>query len=170
MSFVDILVNAESFLNSHSSTLSPDQLYIIQGWCFFGLVALLIMSWQDVFNNKKVDDRRNWFMIGATYILIAVLHANIWIVVLVSFILMLGIFLSNKYLPSVGRADVNCLLWILLGFYLIGVKSLVVFCVVFMGVHFAYVIAAKLMDLDKLPYVPVLFFDFLFTVLLSRFI
>jgi len=40
-------------------------------WAFFGCVYLLWLTVQDFRNNMRVDDRRNWFMMGLSVSLLS---------------------------------------------------------------------------------------------------
>lgn len=166
MDFLTIMGSINGFLDSHTIVFNLQTFYVARAWMVFGLVALLLMSFQDIFNDRKIDDRRNWFMIGATYLLIAAYNANVWLAILASMAMMGFVYVASHYVKSVGRADTNCLLWMTLGFYLLGLKPLLMFFIVFTVVHFAYLGSAKLLELERMPYLPALFFDFLFVALL----
>jgi len=100
-------------------------------WVFFGIIHLLILSYQDVFKKQWVDDRHNWFMYGATASLYALYMPKIWIIILILAIAFgLGYLLTK--LKYIGEADAKTITWIFTGFAIIGIDLLAVYAAVFL--------------------------------------
>lgn len=113
---------------------------IFQGvsyWFWLGTLALIYLTFQDFKNNMRVDDRRNWFMMGAT---IALLSHNrpVLLYILAAVALGIGINILIVKLKLLGRGDANTLTWLWIGLAFIGFTNLMVFFVVFFGFYLFY--------------------------------
>jgi len=99
-------------------------------WAFLGSLYLGILTYQDIRNNMRVDDRKNWFMFGVTVMLLSHFDRSIWYVFLViGLVMLLAKFLLRFKL--VGAGDISGLSWVFLGFGWIDPSYLLLFVVVF---------------------------------------
>ena len=84
-------------------------------WFWFATIYLIMLTWQDYRNNRKVDDRRNYLMLGLTISIISHVTTAWWYKLLVTLV----ILILNRYMAKMavlGGADINTLSWIILGF------------------------------------------------------
>lgn len=99
-------------------------------WWFLGTIYLLWMTWQDYRNNRKVDDRRNWFMMGLSISIIShVLTGFLYKMVLVLGILIVMAYM--KKLKTLGEADINTTAWIMMGLGLMHWSYLAIYYAIF---------------------------------------
>lgn len=92
-------------------------------WETLGILNLLRLTWQDIKNNMMVDDRYNYFMMGASIMLLSIFKHTIGYIIGVIFtILILSQIISRKKL--LGRADANTVLWSFVGWAYIGLQWL----------------------------------------------
>ena len=111
-------------------------------WAWFGTLWLVVLTFQDFYNNMKIDDRYNWLMKGVTITLISYLQRNLFYMVT----LLIVIIIFNKYfqrLANVGEGDVSALTWIILGYGIINPFQLGFFVVTFSFASLVYILAKK---------------------------
>lgn len=102
----------------------------LQFWAFIGTFYLILLTFQDYKNKGWVDDRRNWFMMGATIMIISHIGRNFWIFLAV-IALSIGLNIYFKKKKVLGDADINSLSWMIIGFGLINVWNLIFFLMIF---------------------------------------
>lgn len=100
-------------------------------WAYFGTLYLIIMTFQDLFNNMTIDDRRNWFMMGATIALISHLGRPFWYYLLVGLLVFIMISLFNKY-NTLAKGDTSALTWIFIGFGFLSISHFIIFSINFL--------------------------------------
>lgn len=119
-------------------------------WAWFGTLYLILLTWQDFKNNRKVDDRRNFFMMGITVSLITHIPSSIWYkLALFAFVIVL-----NKYgarIKAFGKADINSFTWIFLGLGFISVFKLFWFLVIFAAIILLYMMLKQYIFKIKEP-------------------
>lgn len=118
------------------------EITVLQGvnyWFWIGSFALILLTYQDFTRNMRVDDRRNWFMMGVTITLLSHLPRPIWYILAV---VALGIGLNiliNK-LNLLGDGDANTITWLWIGYGFIGLLTLVKFLLVFLSLYVFYML------------------------------
>lgn len=142
-------------------------------WAFLGTFYLLLLTYQDYKNNMLVDERRNYFMMGVTVMLLPVLNRSFWYVIFsVIVVYFMGRFL-NKY-KVIGLGDVQALGWMFAGFLWLSVGYFVLFVMVFLFCYALWFlfgsVYARLLNIRfaslKLPFFGVLTISFVITCLL----
>lgn len=108
-------------------------------WYFFGTIYLTWLMVQDYRNKRKVDDRRNWFMMGISVSLISHIPAQFLYKVVLTFVV-IGIMFFMKKIKGLGEADINSLGWIFLGFGYIHYSYLLLYYIVFSVLTAAYLL------------------------------
>lgn len=106
-------------------------------WIFLGTIYLVWLTVQDYRNKMKVDDRKNFFMLGASLALFALLSRPFWWL----FALLVVTFFLNIVMARIngfGRGDVNTFSWIFWGFGIVGFDVLIFFSVVFVVLTLLY--------------------------------
>ncbi len=97
---------------------------------YFGILNLIIFTYQDYKNNRYVDDRKNWIMLGIAISLLTHMRRNIF------YLIGLGILtgVMNKFMNKIdalGEADNNTLTWIYLGLGIISPYYLLYYLILF---------------------------------------
>lgn len=101
-------------------------------WAFLGTIYLCVLTWQDYKNNMMVDDRKNYFMLGATVSLVSLVSLKLWyLLVLLIFLMIFQVW--GKKQKAFGEADINSFSWIFLGLGIINPYKLFAF-VLFLAV------------------------------------
>lgn len=108
---------------------------IVPFWAFTGTFYLIILTFQDYRLKMHVDDRFNFFMYGATAMLLSHVlgHYSIWYLLLIMGIGLGLRFYVNKF-KLMGEADANTFAWIFTGYGFMGFQLLVTALVFFLGV------------------------------------
>lgn len=106
-------------------------------WYWWGTIYLIYLTVQDYTNNRKVDDRKNWFMLGMTFSLLSFVPAALWYK-LTLFITITALSWLLKRVKALGEADITSLSWILIGLGLLNVYMMVVFFAFFAGCTVIY--------------------------------
>lgn len=138
-------------------------------WAFIGTIYLIILTWQDYKHNMLVDDRKNFFMLGASVILLEFFWHR-WTYRLAIFgLVILFNYLFNKY-NILGTGDVHSIIWIFLGMGLISIYALAVFVGVFIVINVIYHTIRKLVfKYNKaLPYYGVILISYVTSCLISN--
>jgi hypothetical protein len=138
-------------------------------WFFLAAIYLFIMSLQDVFNKCLVDDRFNYFMLGASVFLIMQISKSwqaiiIYIILFTLFILFQNIALKNL----VGKADTTALSWLTLTLTFLSYKYIITFIIIYSFVilfsSLLIFILAKVYKKGLIaPFFPVIFGSFIIT-------
>lgn len=104
---------------------------IFSYWSWLGTFYLLFLTYQDYTNNRKVDDRKNYFMLGLSISVLSHVYTSLWYKLgLTASIILLNIIL-RKYKP-VGQADINTISWVFLGLGLMHYTYIVMFTLIFL--------------------------------------
>lgn len=120
----------------------------ISYWSWLGTIYLLVLTWQDYKNNKMVDDRRNWLMMGLSISLISHTYTTIWYKLALAIILgLLYVFLRK--IKTLGEADTNTYTWIFLGFGLINPYYLGLFTIIFIVNTILFSLLKKLFKIEE---------------------
>ena len=93
-------------------------------WLIIGIIHLLILSYQDIRHKKLVDDRHNWFMTGATIMLLSHFHHSTKYILFISVVALSLMYFIKKF-KLMGEADTKTILWTFTGFGFIGLWSLI---------------------------------------------
>lgn len=154
---------------------------IISFWAFMGTIQLLIASWKDYVNNMKVDDRYNFFMLGASISLIPYNPHNIFYMLPLMLIVPL-LYIFIKKIKALGEGDQNSIAWLFIGYYIIGIDKVIFFLIFFAGVLLIliplryYLVPKALKKINPklntdiaLPFYPILFITFVMVNILLRF-
>ena len=114
----------------------------ISYWPWMGTIYLIILTVKDFKNNMNIDDRHNFLMMGATFVLFSHISRPFWfIILLVIMCLILNKFM-NKY-QLVGGADVSTLTWAFYGYGIINPSYLGFFILVFGLISITYMLLKK---------------------------
>lgn len=108
-------------------------------WAWLGTLALIFLTFQDFKNGMLVDDRRNYFMMGATVALLSHNHHNLWYVIN-AIGLGIGINILINKLNLLGGSDANTLTWLWIGYAFIDYRNLIIFFTVFVGFYAFYML------------------------------
>lgn len=125
-------------------------------WLFLGFVSLVVLCVQD-FRKRRVDDRRNYLMYGATFMLLTHVSRVWWYLLSVVVIVVLLSFLLKRF---VGRGDVSSFGWLFLGFAWLGVQYLLVFFLFFSFCTVAYRFGSGRFRSFKPAFMPVFLISF----------
>lgn len=98
-------------------------------WFIIGILHLLILSYQDIRHKKLVDDRHNWFMAGATIMLLSQYSHRTRYILFISVMALTLMYFINKF-KLMGEADSKTILWTFTGFGFIGLWSLIHYLIV----------------------------------------
>jgi hypothetical protein len=117
-----------------------------------------------------VDERKNYFMLGVTFGLLAIKPAPLLI-----FLFYIGfVFAFNMIMPKfkqIGKADITALSWILLGFLIMGYTELFIFLIAFLVVMVIYMIVRVIFKINyNTPFFGVLTIIFVLTCVINSFI
>lgn len=139
-------------------------------WFSLGIVRLLILTYQDFKNKMMIDDRHNYFMIGATAMLITSFNNSLWYyLALVPLIVLLRYFLIK--IGAIGKGDGNTILWMFTGFGIINPYSLVAFLFIFTVFYVIHFLFRRLLfrRRDKIQGYPVFLISFIAALFFVRF-
>jgi hypothetical protein len=134
-------------------------------WAIIGLIHLVIMSYQDIFKKRLVDDRHNYFMFGSTVMLLTVYHRSLWYI-LTLFIIVLCLNLFLKKTKAIGEADISSFNWLIFGFGYIGTDVLIFFVLTIIVLSILFFVFDKLFFKLKVPspFIPVLAISFIINI------
>lgn len=138
-------------------------------WAFIGTLYLIILTWQDYRHNMLVDDRKNYFMLGASIIMID-LFTHTWYYKLAVFVVVIGLSIVFQKYKLLGEADIKSIAWMFLGFGLVSPHVLMTFAIFFIIMLIIFeVLKRYLMKYrGKLPYYGVLLIIFVTTCLINN--
>ena len=126
-------------------------------WMFLGILHLLILTYQDIWHKRLVDERHNWFMMGATISLLALFKQPI-VYLLSLFMIVTILFIVIKKKKLIGIADNQTIVWSFIGFGIISVWILLYYTITFTIIMLLYQliawIAGKWFFKRKLEYIP----------------
>ena len=142
-----------------------NEFYIL--WFIMGTFQLCFMTYQDLKHNKKIDDRHNYIMYGAT-IMLLVAFPHKWYVFLSALIIvrMWG-YLAYK-LTGLGIGDINALTWILTGFSLAYFWLSIIFLCLLSGLLIFYLMLIRVYfgKVNFVPAFPVILLSYFLTGLI----
>lgn len=122
----------------------------------FAILNLLRMSWQDI-KTKKIDDRHNHLVLGATLFFGIITIADIW-----SFLIVIGLTIPLViiicHIFKLAQGDASALTWINYSVGFLGLHHYIVFYSCFVVANVGYLVYKKIAQHDKTPkaYFPVL--------------
>lgn len=149
---------------------------MILTWSILGAIHLFILTYQDIFKKRWVDDRHNYFMIGATMMLLELYNINFW--ALFGVIITAGLLISyvTKF-KVMGAADTKTIGWTFTGFAIISIPVLIKYAILFFSLlTTAFIVAYFLKNQKrikiinkrqyKIPLYPVFFAAYIYTILM----
>lgn len=90
----------------------------ISFWAWMGTTYLLYLTYSDA-KKMLIDERKNYFMMGATASIAAILHPQLWFVMfLIVFCYFIIPFVLKKF-KLIGPGDVSAFVWLFFGFGII---------------------------------------------------
>ena len=137
-------------------------------WAWLGTIYLIILSYQDIKNNMNVDDRKNYFMFGATFALLSHIDRPLWIILLF-FGIIIGLNYYMNKIKVLGEADNTTLIWIFYGFAIINPAFLAYFAGFFIIITLIYAWTKNnVYKVKTAPFYPVLLLTFILTNILFK--
>lgn len=103
---------------------------MLRYWLMFGLIALCMLTYQDYKNKMRVDDRKNYFMMGVSICLMTFINRSLWYLLALITITLIMSFLLSKF-KVIGQGDINSLGWIFYGYGLLDPSVLLWFFIFF---------------------------------------
>ena len=89
----------------------------ISYWPWLGTIYLIILTYQDYKNGMMIDDRKNYFMMGASFMLFSHFSRPLFYFILVLSIVIAFNWFQTKYMQKwIGKGDISAITWILLGY------------------------------------------------------
>jgi hypothetical protein len=118
------------------------------------MISLVLNTIKDV-REKLIDERRNWFILGAVIMMYAIVYVpyRLLAVFTIPFIIT---YLFKK--AGLASGDINALVYLSLGYYFFGLRALLTFILVVLFGHLAVgsVIRGVFKIKDKYPFMPVI--------------
>lgn len=142
-------------------------------WAFVGVIHLLILTYQDLKHKRLVDDRHNWFMMGATLSLLS-LYKNKFLYILALCVITAILLSFIKKKGILGSADNKTILWSFIGFGIISYWILAYYAAIFIVIMILYQILAKIIakvlkkEYKVLPGYPVFLVTFIVTIFIYK--
>lgn len=90
-------------------------------WAFFGILYLTIMAWQDIKNKMLIDERHNYFMTGATAMLLSIYKHDLLYILIIMAVVFLTISTFKKS-KTLAEGDIQAVSWGIVGFGLIDLR------------------------------------------------
>lgn len=100
-------------------------------WFSIGAIYLLWLTIQDYRNERIVDDRKNWFMLGLSISIISHVPTTLGYKLTITAVIIIFNIFMKKFNVDIGEADINSLSWILTGLGLMHYYYLLYFFVFF---------------------------------------
>lgn len=134
---------------------------------WFGTIYLLILTYQDIKHRMRIDDRKNYFMLGISISLYSHFTRSIWFVL---FIIGLWLLFTRfvKRLNVFGEGDVNAFYWIFIGLSIINPFNVIWFlcCLIFLTILYLLFKKYVLRTRKPTPYFIVILFSFILFALI----
>ena len=111
-------------------------------WAWIGTFNLILLMIQDYTNNRWVDDRKNWLMVGVSIGLLHIFGATWWVIILIVLVGAAMRFFLVRY-NALGEADINSIFWIYLGYCFINIAFFIWFIAMFIGLYVIYFAVKK---------------------------
>lgn len=102
---------------------------MINLWAFLGIFHLFFLAIQDIFNKNWIDDRHNWFMLGATIMLLNAYKRGFIYIMLIVLSILLIVFILKK-LKLMASGDFGAVTWTFMGFAFIQPMYMVYYAVI----------------------------------------
>lgn len=110
-------------------------------WVYMATFYLILLTYQDFKNNMKVDDRRNYFMLGVTFSLLSHVPHKIWYLLAIIFIPIIFIELMKyKGKEYIGSGDLSAFRWIMIGYGIMNIVYLAWFFIILLCISLIYVV------------------------------
>lgn len=137
----------------------------ISYFAWLGTIYLFILTWMDLKNNMRIDDRFNHFMLGISISLYSHYnHGILYGISILGIVLLLRLLLSK--MKFVGDGDSNTLMWIFLGLSIINPIHTFFFYILFITITILYRLLIKILKLSMpQPYYPVILLSFILNCL-----
>jgi hypothetical protein len=139
-------------------------------WAWTGVLYLLTLTYQDIFRHRIIDNRLNWFMLGMTYGLLAMIHHDLYYIISVALVGFGISWLMTKY--GFGKGDAYSMMWCFVGWSFVGLQAgfLFVACiflvVLVMRAYFYVTIRLRKLNMQNpvvLPFYPAFLAIFVLT-------
>ncbi len=112
---------------------------------FLSILMLIYNTFRDI-RTREIDERYNYFMFGATMMLLGYFKINIILVFILIFLTIIVILLTKKFMAT---GDLQALVWILLGFGAIEHFKIIKFLIAFTGLFILSFITKKLIKKER---------------------
>lgn len=100
-------------------------------WSILGTMYLIFLTYQDYTNNRMVDDRKNYFMLGLSISILSHISSTLWYKLSLTLSIIILNVILKKYKP-LGEADINTISWVFLGLGLMHYTYIILFTLVFL--------------------------------------
>lgn len=137
---------------------------MIEYYIYIATFYLVVLTYQDLTNNRRVDDRANWLCMGLALSLISHVPHNLWYMLAGLPILLIFRIALLKF-NAVGEADINSFVWILYGFYVINISALITFSAIFIGFYLLKTITMVVLKKKYLPLYPEILGSWIITII-----
>jgi|GEM_PF-4991040 len=133
----------------------------VSWWALSGAVYLVFMLISDI-KEMTIDDRYNYLMYGLTFALFFLSHLSFWrrLILLIIAIIIVNMIKKTKVF---GDGDISALYWLIYGFALLNIYALIVFLILLVVLAVLSNIGMKIGKVEKIPFFPMLFLDFIIT-------
>lgn len=111
-------------------------------WAFFGTIYLIIMTYQDFKQNRLIDDRHNYFLMGLSISLLSHFQRSFWYILSLALLIVIFSIITRKY-NLLGEGDISALRWIIIGLAIISPYVLMYFLGIFAVLSLLYVLLLK---------------------------
>jgi hypothetical protein len=145
-------------------------------WTWIGTLFLIFLTYKDITNKMRIDDRHNFFMMGLTFSLFSHIPRPLWYMgLLILLTVVLAVFMTH--FKVLGGADVSTISWLFYGYGIISAYTLLWFCIYFIVIMAVYALikigffkyVMKTDHKQKTPFYPVLLCSYVFTNLVNGF-
>lgn len=143
----------------------------ISYFVWFGTMYLVLLMYQDYVKKMRVDDRFNWLMYGITISLTSHIDINFFYFFFIIGIAIIGWLVYKRYqTDAIGEADINSIMWIFVGFGIIGWQILMWWFVYFAVTSIVYLIIKTyvLKIRNYTPFYGIIFLSFVLTGIFSH--
>lgn len=106
-------------------------------WAWMGTLYLIFLTYKDYKDKRRIDDRHNYLMLGASISLLSHLPRGLFYMLLIVAV-SLGLRWYLKKFKVIGEADINSLTWIFLGLGIINIFKLAWFGIFFIIITAIY--------------------------------
>lgn len=133
-------------------------------WAITGIIYLCWLSYEDVKSKgKKIDDRKNWFMLALSFSLMSHVPHSLWYILFLLVVILAFGWLLNKF-KVMAEGDVNAITWVAYGFAILNPYYAVAYFGVFVLLHCFVMGMLKLLGKTGVPYFPVLALGYILTL------